>query len=356
MTPRNASNPASASTYAGFYLRNNLNCNGAVPSPGPYDLCPDIIQSNAAIPNAQSTLSTQQSWAQAYSTDPTLAQTNYYYVRGINGAAASVTSQVYLYYTPAQLILFPTLWKNNMLSTSEGLDCVNVQADAGHIDVGDDAFVWKNTPIPADGSTYYNFIAQVNGVDNSNPIPSVTSWLDMSNLLTQNLGFGFRNTSYIDGSAQNWYRRMMLEVPQSMEQAQQLIISLSATGFVGATVGLLADMFGSNQQPIMMLPSQIKQDGATTSITIPVEPGFSTSLLIECWNGPGQTPAPGSSITVTADYLVPNNQLAQAAGLGLINSSRNRSLHQTVGVGPQAVAMLGAASFVVANATPPSSS
>jgi hypothetical protein len=352
MPPKNTATPAPAPTGDGFYLRNNLNCNGTIPSPGPYDLCPDIIQSNVPIPNAQSVLSTQQSWGQAYSTDPTVGANNYYYVRGINGGAAAVDSQIYLYYAPAQLILFPTSWRNNMLQTSKGLDSVNVQADPGHIDVGSDAFVWKNTPVPADGSSHYNFVAQVNGADNANPIPTVTTWLEMSNLLTQNLGFGFRNTCYVDGSAQNWSRRLMLDVPLSMEQAQQLVITLSATGFVGATVGLLADTFGSNQQPIMMLPSKITQDGSATSITIPVEPGFSTSLLIECWGGPGQPPAPGSSITVTVDYLVPNNQLAQAAGLGLINSSRNRSLQQKVGVGPQPVAMLGAASFVVASATP----
>lgn len=338
---------APAPTYNGFYLRNNLGCTGAVPSPGPYNLSPDIIQSDAPIPDAQSTLSTQQSWAQTYSTDPVVGQSNYYYVRGINGAATQTDSQVSLYYAPAQLIMFPNSWRNNKLSTSKGMDGVGVQANPGHIDVGDDAFLWKNTPAPASGSDYYGFVAQVNDAENSNPVPVVTSWLDMSSLLTRNLGFGFRNTCHVDGSAQTWYHRLSLDVPQSIQQPGQLMITLSSTGFTGNTVGLLADLFGGDQQPIMIQPFKITQDGATTGITITAEPGFSTSFAIQYWNLSGTQPAPGSSITISVDYVVPQGQVANAVAAGLVNTSRARYLQQAVGVGPQATAILGSATFVV---------
>ena len=105
MTNMALATDTSAATFDGFYLRNNLKCNGSVPSPGPYDLCPDIIQSLDVISDPQTTLSTPGSWATAYNVAPTPGITNYYYVRGLNGATDSVTSNVSLYYAPAQLIL-----------------------------------------------------------------------------------------------------------------------------------------------------------------------------------------------------------------------------------------------------------
>lgn len=346
--------PASAATttYDGFYLRNSLQCTGAIPSPGPYDLCPDIIQSPQPIPNAQSALSTQQSWAQTYSTDPAPGATNYYYVRGINGAAASTDSRLFLYCAPSQLLMFPSSWKNNVLPAANGLDYVGVETDPGHIGVGNNAFVWKNTPVLAGDGSYYGFVAQVNDANNSNPIPTVTSWLDMGILLSQNLGFGFRNTSYVDGSAATWYRRLALEIPQSIGEPGNLVIGISASGFTGGTVGFVADLFSNSQQPIMLLPTKIVQDGALSGINLTVDPGFATSIAIQSWNTSGNTPAPGSSITISVNYVVPNDQVVQVASQGLLNSARDRYWQQTLNVGPQQWVVLGSASFVVAN--PPS--
>jgi hypothetical protein len=339
---------ALAPTYDGFYLRNSLSCTGTIPSPGPYDLTPDIIQSDTAIPDAQSALSTQQSWSQTYASEPAVGQANYYYVRGINGAATPINSQVSLYYAPAQLIMFPSSWKNNSLPTSKGLDAVNVQAQPGHIAVGDDAFLWKNTPAPANGGGYYGFVAQVNDARNSNPIPAVTSWLGMSSLLTQNLGFGFRNTCYVEGTAPTWLHRLTLDIPRSLQQPGQLMITFSSKGFTGTTVGLLADQFGSDQQPIMINPFTITQDGASTGIMLTAEPGFSTSFAVQYWNPSGTPPAPGSTLTISVDYIVPQDQLAHAVGAGLVNASRALYLQQVVNIGPTATAMLGSATFVVA--------
>lgn len=337
---------APEATYDGFYLRNNLGCTGAVPSSGPYDLCPDIIQSNEPIPDAQSALSTLQSWGTTYSTEPIPGQTNYYYVRGMNGGSKQIASRVSLYSTPAQLIMLPTTWKNNALVTSQGLEYVNVQADPGHIGVGDDVFVWQQTPILADGSDFYSFVAQVNDAENSNPIPSVTSWLDMGQLLTNNLGFGFRNTCYVDGKAATWCHRLQLNVPTSIGNPGQLQILIAATGFAGNTVALVGDTIPANKIPILFEPQVISSDTFLAGITITPEAGFASSLAVQYWNDAGKPPATGATIAVLANYIVPESEIDKAGNRGLLNPVYCRYVQNALHITPQTIIALGAATFV----------
>jgi hypothetical protein len=348
-TPRRAVATPVATTYPGFYLRNSLGCTGAVPSPGPFDLCPDVIQSPTIVGDPQATFSTPASWSTAYATQPDLGQANYYYVRGLNGLAEQVKTQLSLYWAPAQLILFPASWQNNKLSTASGRQTVSVSAGAGAIGVGGEPFVW--TPGAPSGSDFYALVAQAVDTGGTNPIPTITSWLDMAALLTQDLGFGFNNTRYIDPDAATWSSYLGLSVPPSLPSSGQVLISLSSTGFSGGTVGILANQFGSNQQPIVLAPTALGP-GQLSGITVTLDPGFSATFTVEYWAGTGTAPAAGASINVTAYYVIPPSEAASAATAGLVDGVRNRFLQERLGVGPTQMAVLGSASFVVATPTP----
>lgn len=184
---------ASQSTYNGFYLRNNRHCNGQLPFKAPFHLCPDIIYRDRRLSNPQAELGNPASWETSYPSQPVAGSTNYYYVRGLNGSQGSASQHLFLYYMPAQLILLPATWKNNVLKDQKGTGYVPVNnIPSQNIGVGEQAFVWQNTPAPSYGSDFYSFVGRVSDANGQgNSIPTISSWTDMSKLFTQTPGFGF---------------------------------------------------------------------------------------------------------------------------------------------------------------------
>ena len=79
---------------------------------------------------------------------------------------------------------------------------------------------------------------------------------------------------------------------------------------------------------------------------VSTEPGFSASLAVQYWSG-STTPAPGSTITLTASYVVPQTEVLEASSRGLINARHDRFLQAAHGVSPQATVLLGSVTFIV---------
>lgn len=342
-----------AATYNGFYLRDNLAAKGQVPALSPFGLCPDIIGSSVPIPNAQTVLSSQDSWQTIYEVKPAPG-TNYYYVRGLNGSSQQFQGQVSLYGIPAQLLLFPSLWKNSPLSTLSELDTVSVSAAPGHIGVGSDAFLlqWPSAQGQARSSTFCSFIAQ----NLAGAITPINDWLALSQLFTQQLNFGWRNSVTFDPVADDgMLQRIGLSVPLSVSESATLQIIVTASGMAGDTISLLGDCFTPEQRQIVLLPSKVT-DPYSAGVQVTLDPGFETSLAIQYWNTSGNVPAAGASITVTVNYVVPTSRVERAVSLGVLDSgysrAASRQLGATVGVNPQQVAPVGAATFIVGSSGP----
>jgi hypothetical protein len=335
---------ATGSMFAGFYLRDNLGDVGTIPAPGPYALSPDIIGATEPITDPESELSTQASWKQMYSVEPTPGVENYYYVRGLNGDTDPVDDTLALYWAPSNLIMFPSVWKGNEIPPT-GTSPVTVSAASGHIGVGDGPFVWTRPPVLDDPGDFIAFVATVSETDAPEPFPVVNSWLDMSALLTQRLDLGFRNTARIDATDDAWYRRVHLNIPTGMPSGQ-VVLSVMSKGFVGNTLGFIGDLFSPQREPIMLLPSQVAQDGASSTITVTLEGGMSTSLALQYWQT-GNAPASGATVTLSADYVVPDSKVAEAGARALVHPRRSRFLAERAGIGPTAMAPLGSATFTV---------
>jgi hypothetical protein len=335
----------SSQTFAGFYLRDNLGDQGTIPAPGPYALSPDIIGSTEPIPDAESELSTQQSWKQMYSVEPTPGVENYYYVRGLNGDADPVDDTLALYWSLSNLIMFPSVWKGNEIPPAAGTAPVTVSAASGHIGVGDGAFLWARPPVLDDPGDFIAFVATVSETDAPEPFPVINSWLDVSALLTQRLDLGFRNTARVEAGEDSWYRRLHLDIPPGLPSGR-VVLSVMTKGFVGNTLGFIGDLFSPQREPIMLLPTQVTQDGASSTITVTLEGGLSTSLALQFWQT-GNAPAAGATVTFSADYVVPDSQLAEAGSRALVHARRSRFLAEQAGIGPTAMAPLGSATFIV---------
>lgn len=334
---------ATASTYNGFYLRNNLSSRGSLPAVSPFNLCPDIIQSSQPVDNPQVAFSTIDSWQTLYPTAPEPGQ-NFYYLRGLNGGTESFSGQMKLYWAPAQLIMFPSSWKNNPLTSSAGLEEINVQADVGHIGVGDSAFV-LNTGSQAlsTPNSFYAFVAQ----NTAAAVPTISSWLEMSQLMTQQLGFGFRNMVTFDPVAGPMLYRLGLNIPMSVGESATLQLTVSVQGIpAGDTIGLVGDCYTPEMTPIALLPVKTTGSSYVAGIQVNLDPGFNSSIAVQYWNTSGQVPAPGSQITLTANYVIPSEKYDRALTLGVLDSRYAQSATPNA-VGPQQVCPVGSVSFVV---------
>lgn len=333
----------SARTYSGIYLRNNLASKGTIPAQPPLNLCPDIIHSDSEVPPSQ--FASQQSWQQMYGVDPAIGAANYYYVRGLNGSNAADTGKMALYWAPAQVFNFPSAWKRNTITTATGSETTAVSAPPGNIAVGADPFVWTPSS-PAYGSSYFNFVCQSTDAENPNLIPAVGSWLDLANLLSNNPGFGFRNTAIVDGSAATWTHRQILEVPATFSSAQ-LQVELSGHGFAGTKVGLLCDAFTPSGNVVTIDPVTVPGDGVIIGTPVNMEPGYKTSLAVTCWNSSAPPLKPGSTLTLTMTYPVPSGpDLEFAMSNGLLTYQHALSA-ESVKIGPTPVALVSTITFIV---------
>lgn len=329
---------AGAIPSEGFYLRDNLDSTGASPAAAPFNLCPDIIQSDAAVP--PSTFNSVSSWEQAYATDPIQGSANYYYVRSMNGASSKRAGAAALSWAPAQVFNFPAAWKANRMETAEKEETVVLQSDAEHIGVGAEPFVWTPPAVPA-GASYFNFVSQI--VDPATPIqpPQVRSWIDLASLLA-NPQYGFRNEAVIDCDAGAWTHRQQLAVPPGFAAAQ-LTFMLVASGFSGATVSLLCDAFTPSGKPIMIMPTVVAGDGIVAGAVMPMEPGYSASLAVSCRMPVGTSLKPGASLTLLIMF-----PLATASDLDhAMQSGAVRHIALARDIGPTPVAIASTLTFTV---------
>ncbi len=336
----------SVTTYDGIFLRNNLSSKGTSPAAAPFNQCPDIIQSDTPIPAFAEELVTPTSLEQTYNTEPVLAAPNYYYVRGANGATKQVSGSVSLYWAPAQVFNFPVAWQNNPMTTSGGASSAPISAAPGHATVGSSAFVW--TPPALTSSTYFNVIAQASGSATPVPVPVVGSWMDLGALLSENLGFGFRNQAMVDGTAACWIHRQVLSVPASFTASETLQVMVTASGMSGARVGFLCDQFTAAGELLELTPTTINGDGVFGT-TLTLDPGYTANLVVQGWIPEGVTVAPGATLTLEFTYKPTGaDEIAKAMELGLLDTQRNALVARVLGVSPQPVVAVATLNFTVA--------
>ncbi|MBK8256445.1 MAG: hypothetical protein IPK82_27725 [Polyangiaceae bacterium] len=324
---------AATSTFNGIYLRPNPSNTGSVPSLSPYSSSPDIwLAGQDAVPNFQTALATDSSYATQSSSNITQGQTNLLYVRGKNGSTASKTVNVTLYYAPSGVIQSPSQWQNNVLRTDNGQMQGNItNLTAGSIGVADATWIWLNPPPPPPGSDHYCLFAQFNDANNSNPFPNVETALDMGALIMNNLGWGWRNTSMI-GSPATWSLTEPLSIPINYPTTQAYSIFITPTGYVGWDAEFFASRADTNGNPIKLVRSKVNQDGQMMGVNnVVLEPGWTGLMTVNMYSPDGRKVTPGASVPLSCNFMAqPKTGLFEAISRGLVDAEFMRRVRRAI--------------------------
>jgi hypothetical protein len=290
--------------YNDLYMRCNLSDTGSVPRSGVLSSSPDIIPYGTTPVTDPGTFFTNNH-SQDVGQSLTANQQNYIYTRAYNYATGPQTGSIYLYYSPASLLLYPSLWSENGLTTSQGVDHVTVSAaSANQIVVSNDPFTWVPQLISND---HYCMISRVSTNLNPSPVPQTGDINEFANWISTSGGWAWRNVSIVaNGSPTftqtiNYTQGATAGILQFVLQCQNVP--------VGAQVAFSCGTPGPN--PLINLPPTTVTNGSSFVIGMVsnIPANFVSNISYSYWAN-GNPPPPGFQITLIAYYYIPPTQKA----------------------------------------------
>lgn len=315
---------AASTTFNGTFLRPNLSADGSIPASGPFYTSPDIWISGTQ-PIDPSTIITDASYGTQSGNNIALNETNYLYVRGKNGSSTAQTNTVQMYYAASSLIQWPSDWQNNVIQTDQGSPTSTItNLAAGAIGVAANTFQWTNVPPVPAGSDHYCVFAQLNDANDDNPFPTIGSTVDMSALITNNLGWGWRNTVEVAGATFSF--NQMLTIPANL-QAGTYMLYVQPKGYVGWQVGFTCSQLDSHGNAITMAPTTITTNGQFVGVPCYLEPGFSGSISLNLTQGNAPAANNGDTVSLNISYQTQDAAEAMRALFeGLVDWKVQRAL------------------------------
>jgi hypothetical protein len=300
-TPRIAD---TAATFNGIYMRPNVANGGAIPATGVLCTSPDIWPNNTTpLPNYVTALAKTDSYNSDSPAQITLNTTNYIYIRGYNGSQSASTVSVTLYYVPNAIIQWPAQWQNNIIPTDQNKQSGSITNLApSTIGVAPFTFVWEYVQTPPGGSDHYCLICQFNDANNDNPFPDITSQLDLSALITNNLQWGWHNVSLMTVSGLVTSYVTGLNIASNMS-AGTYAIGVTPTGYIGWQIGFQCSEPDSKGNPIVLAPTTISQDNFTILVNAYLEPGYNGVVTVCLYNPNNVANVPPSSAPISCNYV-----------------------------------------------------
>lgn len=185
------------SIWNDVYFRANVNDNGDYPSTGCQSSCFDIITRQAPLKNPDTLI--RDDWNNNVCEELNARMNNYIYVRGRNLAGKKQTGKVYLYYSKANLLLYPSFWQDNVIKVGGNKDCFDfsVEKDGKFLcsDSSQGTFAWAPEMIT---NNHYCLISRAVTEDHPAPIPSASDVVDFGRFISTNRSYGWRNVTVID--------------------------------------------------------------------------------------------------------------------------------------------------------------
>lgn len=339
-----------ATTFNGTYLRPNLANGGTVPATGALCSSPDIWISGTT-PIYPASLITPSSYQNASANNIALGDTNFIYVRGLNGSTTTRSNTVQLYYAPSAIIQWPGQWQNNVILTDQGNTSTNiVNLAPGAVGVAQETFQWANVQPPAPGSDHYCLFAQLNDAANSNPFPNPGSQVDMAALITNNLGWGWRNTVEVPGNLATFQYTMGFSIPTGMATGLYNVYA-TPKGFHGWSVSFVCSQVDTTGKVISIPETVISQDGQLSGVTCTLEGGFSSTVTVSMFQNGAAAALPGDTITLGSSFQTSSPADAgRAFAEGLVdrNLERVMRLVRPPGIQPFPWVRLGAQPYRIA--------
>lgn len=182
--------------YNDVFMRDNLSDIGkAGPQGGAWTHSPDIVPSGTDLIQDPVGYLTEN-WLKDVGKETVYKQQNYFYMRAKNLYNGAREATFEMFYCPQSLFLYPELWVNNQLVTSDGKKQVisGTENYAGII-VPDEPFVY----IPED-DTHHCLIGRVSTVDHPNPLPGpgeITNMNQLARYILDHPGMAWRNVQLV---------------------------------------------------------------------------------------------------------------------------------------------------------------
>jgi hypothetical protein len=191
-----------------LYFRHNFADTGLYPTAGSLSASPDIVVAGGEPFSDPNQLIADNNWDHDYGSQAFASEPNYLYLRGKNLGDKKTEGKLYLYASPASLLLYPTNpvdpakgWSQNPIKTSNGGEYVSVNPDAGGRFVSGEAFQWIPGPIYGD---HYCTIGRVVTEANPNPIPTVGNLNDFAAYISSHPNMAWRNIALQNPSSPQW--------------------------------------------------------------------------------------------------------------------------------------------------------
>lgn len=176
-------------------LRNNTDENGNLPrrySAG----SPDIISAGKAPFPDPTFLEKPENYGNAYDNSLYIGWPNYLYIRGKNFGTKDVAGQWNLFWAEPNILLYPFLWQQNQLATSDGNMAPPFNIKAGAIGASTNAFRW----VPQNVSDHYCMIAVALSQGFPNPLQGVNKVTSLAETLANYPNIAQRNMQMIRGA------------------------------------------------------------------------------------------------------------------------------------------------------------
>lgn len=312
-TTINTLKEATATPYNDIYMRATLTDEGNIPRSGSMCHSPDIIPNGQdSLPEFQQYL--KDTWGMDLDKPLTSGFYNYIYVRGKNLANKAQNGEIFLYYSPASLLLWPHTWKNNIIKTSKGNNNVNVSANTvNDIVVGDDAFLWDTPGNPKDD--HYCLVSRVVTSDNPNNLPDgMESLGDFGEWVANNPAIGWRNVTIIDKDKPDWKQNVEVKGDWTgNEKTQNIHVIIDCTKIPeGCEIQFLSNPHKGCNPPIEI--PKTKTDGQPTfamGMFTDMEKGYDGNVTVYFWSNGKKIPA-GAKIKLLA-FIVRSANTKQGA-------------------------------------------
>jgi hypothetical protein len=291
-----------------LYFRHNFDDKGLYPTAGTLSSSPDIITAGGEPFADPAQLITDNNWKHDFGNQAAAKEPNYIYLRGQNLGEEKTEGKLYLYASPASLLLFPTNpvdpkkgWSKNPIKTSKGGEYVVVNPEAQARFVSMDPFRWIPDAIYGD---HYCVVGRVETKANPNPIPTVGNLNDFAAYISTHPNMVWRNIAMRNPQFPQWTSDP-IEYDQGDIGGDVYVFLKCVNAPDGSRVRFSAGTPGPNPPfaiDWMTVKNSPGKDGTPTFIA-PLQtniPANWYSTVVYTWDSNGKAPLPDMQITLEA--------------------------------------------------------
>jgi len=298
---------------------------------GSFSACPDIVipvandANHTPEPLNPTTLISQQGYYTEFNPGSYMyaGNVNYVYLRALNNTSSfspppQFNPRLWLYYTPANLALWPSQWQSNNIQVqgqggqqnwqdTANIITNNIVGQGGqsgqqlNVLATSEPFLW-NPPVRQDGSHYCLIAMAENPLANppSPPLPGpFATFNDLVTFVLTHDWFGWRNMQAVPRTVPTWQMNFPIAGPS---QTSNAMIGVQCTDMpIGSAFSFSVAGPGGTTNPgdgVTTGPNPVLITNPNQTYAMPMvfPANFNTTMVLS-WYANGRTPRPGASIT-----------------------------------------------------------